>query len=107
MQQDRESSEEEEYAFLGELSTGTFTERTVTVTVNCTPVNLKLDTGVAVSTIPEWKGCFQCILSAKGHSSIQDIYVVNKLKKSLLGLPAIEALNFIHQIETVTQQKLH
>lgn len=52
-QQDRESSELQEYAFLGEMSTKTATEWTETVTVNGTPVNFKLDTGAAVSAIPE------------------------------------------------------
>lgn len=32
------------------------------------------------------------------------MYVVNNLTKPLLGLPAIEALDLIHQIDTVTQQ---
>ena len=53
------------------------------------------------------KGCFQCVLSAKGHSSIQDVYGVNKLTKSLLGLPAIEALNLVHQTDTVTQHDIN
>ncbi|KAI4879198.1 hypothetical protein NFI96_009429 [Prochilodus magdalenae] len=120
-----------DFVFLGELSLSTAQEWTERVSVNGTVIQFKLDTGAAVSAVPESvfsknvlgnlkrakqvlygpghnlldvKGCFQGVLTAKGRSCIQDVYVVAGLTKALLGLPAIEQLSLVHRIEAVTQQ---
>ncbi|KAL6490042.1 hypothetical protein MHYP_G00003870 [Metynnis hypsauchen] len=117
--------------FLGELSSSTAQEWTETISVNGTDIQFKLDTGAAVSAVPESvfsknklghlkkakkvlygpghnildvKGCFQGVLTAKGRSCIQDVYVVAGLTRALLGLPAIETLNLVHRIDAVAQQ---
>lgn len=46
----------EDFVFLGELATPTVQEWTETVTFNGTAIQFKLDTGAAVSAVPE---CFQ------------------------------------------------
>lgn len=48
--------------------------------------------------------CVYSVLTAKGLSCTQDVYVVAGLTKTLLVLPAIESLSFVHRIEAVAQQ---
>ncbi|KAL7883346.1 hypothetical protein SRHO_G00010040 [Serrasalmus rhombeus] len=119
------------FVFLGELSSPTVQEWTETISVHGTVIQFKLDTGAAVSAVPESvfsknklghlqkakkvlygpapnilevNGCFQGVLTVKGRRCIQDVYVVAGLTKALLGLPAIEALSLVHRIDAVTQQ---
>ena len=101
-----------------------------TLLVNGTPIEFKLDTGADVSVIPEstfkqlqgvtlqpsavlLSGAGQQTLSVCGkfegtltHKTdvIQDeIFVVQTLKKALLGKPAIEALNLVARVNSVSR----
>lgn len=92
----------------------------------------KLDTGAAVTAIPssafspkrhgalqptrkvlygpgnhrlEVRGCFKGQLSIENRETEQDIYVIDKLSKPLLGLPAIEALTLIQRLHTVKAEQ--
>ena len=47
-------------------------------------------------------GQFQGKLKYKGKETLQSVYVVNHLKRNLLGLPAITALNLAVRLESMT-----
>lgn len=40
-------------------------------------------------------------LSCKGRSSVHPVYVFRKLQQNLLGLPAIQSLNLLAQVDAV------
>lgn len=132
--QQRWQEDDEEYELLlGSVTVNTVSTRSVTewmetLSLNGEPVTFKLDTGAAVTAIPqeifkverdgpltkpskvlygpgnnvlEVQGCFKSTMSAKGNSAAQEVYVVTGLSKPLLGLPAIEALHLVQRIEEV------
>ena len=51
-------------------------------------------------------GQFKGTFSHKGTTTQQQVYVVDKLKRNLLGLPTITALNLAARIETTTQEDI-
>ena len=100
-----------------------------TVLLNDQEVKFKLDTGADVTVISDdlWTslgrnqtklpkvklhgpdktplevlGEFQATLSYKGRSCTQSIFVVNNLHHNLLGLPAIQALHILAQVDSIT-----
>ena len=46
---------------------------------------------------------FQGEFTHKGKQTKQSLYVINTLKKNLLGLPAIQALNLAVRVDTIIQ----
>ena len=100
-----------------------------TVQVNGRDITFKLNTGTEVSAISteayetllkppltppgkrlfgpsrqplETAGEFQAEISCKGKSEVQPIYMVKGLKKKLLGLPAITALQLVVRIDATS-----
>ena len=123
---------QDEDTFLGAVQkgAGSIDKWEETLLVNGTPIEFKLDTGADVSVIPEstfkqlqgvtlqpsavpLSGAGQQTLSVCGkfegtltHKTdvIQDeIFVVQTLKKALLGKPAIEALNLVARVNSVSR----
>lgn len=126
--QEREEQIMKDFAFLGEVSSIETNEWIELVRLNGQDTEFKLDTGAAVTAIPESsfsanihgklhppgkvlygpgnqalevRGLFQGVLNIKNKRTKQDIYVVKGLSKALLGLPAIEALHLITRLHTV------
>ena len=113
----------------GESATNKWEE---TLLVNGTPIEFKIDTGADVSVIPEstfrqlqgvslqpaaipLNGAGQQTLSVcrkfdgtlthKASVIQEEIFVVQKLQKALLGKPAIEALNLVARVNTVNRSE--
>ena len=101
----------------------------VDVTIEGVPVTFKIDTGADVTAIPDlvyanttWPklkppdvnlrtasssrlqvlGQFDALLRYGDYNSTQPIYVVEGLRKSLLGRPAIDALNILKRIHLIS-----
>ena len=115
-------------AFLDAIEDTRATTWTATVTLNNVDVLFKLDTGAEVSAItvetyqklrvklekPQKtlygpsqatltvKGQFEGKLDHQGKQTIQSVYVIENLKKNLLGLPAIEALNLVVKVDSLS-----
>ena len=94
-------------------------------------VKFRIDTGADVSVIPdsyfkrldglqktdkqlygpggskiEVLGVHKATIESKNNKTVQDLYVVKGLKKPLLGKPAIQALNILQRINTVSSSKV-
>ena len=52
-------------------------------------------------------GKLSCMLENGSKSTFQDLFVVKQLNQNLLGLPAIEALEIIKRVDTVTNRVLN
>ena len=46
-------------------------------------------------------GELSATLSCKGKSCVHPVYVVRKLQQNLLGLPAIQSLNLLAQVDAI------
>ena len=121
---------QQEEAFLGTVqhSTGSTGKWEETLPVNGTPIEFKIDTGADVSVISE--SVFKQVqgvslqsaaipLSGAGQQSLlvlgkftgtlthqasvikEEIFVVEKLQKALLGKPATEALNLVARVNAI------
>ena len=116
-------------AFLDAVGDTMDTCWTATVTLNGKDVIFKLDTGAEVTAITEEtyqmlnaeltppckklygpsqvpllvKGHFQEQFTYQGKQTIQSVYVINTLKRNLLGLPTITALNLAVRVEAIMQ----
>ena len=115
-------------AFLNTIGAGHATSWNSTVAINGRETQFKSDTGVEVTVIsedvltslsspklhkatkrlcgPDKKpldvlGEQPVTLSYKGKSCSQPVYVVKELQQNLLGLPAIQALNLLTQVDTL------
>jgi len=115
-------------AFLDAVGDTMDTFWTATVSLNGKDVTFKLDTGAEVTAITEEtyqilnaeltptckrlygpgqaplpvKGCFQGQFTYRGKQTVQSVYVINTLKRNLLGLPSINALNLAVRVEAIT-----
>ena len=103
----------------------------ITLSVNGTPVEFKIDTGADVTVIPtsilrsipdatlkpatkvlsgassktlKVKGQFTATLKYQGKEATEEVYAVGKLNRSLLGRPAIEALGLVQRVNAVQTQ---
>ena len=119
---------EQDSAFLDTVCNDNKSVWTTEVNVNGKQIPFKLDTGAEVTaiSIDTWKelgepalqsadkhlfgpaqqslsvlGKFRCPLSYKGQHSQQSVFVVNRLKSNLLGLPAITALHLATRTDSV------
>ena len=115
-------------AFLNTIGAGHVTSWSSTVAINGRETQFKLDTGAEVTVIledvltslsspklhkatkrlcgPDKKlldvlGELPVTLSYKGKPCSQPVYVVKELQQNLLGLPAIQALNLLSQVDTL------
>ena len=116
--------------FLGAVSREGDNPWVTTLQLNDMPVQFQIDSGAEVTVIPDsvfeqlsgvslrptrrtLKGPTQSALSVKGkfmgllvcgdRAVFQEVYVVNKLLKPLLGQPAIEALRLLVRVRAVTE----
>ena len=123
-----QESTEAEVPFLGAIGSERRNPWEVTVSLNKKPVKFQIDSGAEVTVVPDsmlrkltgvnlkptqrtLKGPTQGILPVRGQfrgtlvfgdrEVQQDIYVVTKLLKPLLGQPAIEALKLLVRVGTV------
>lgn len=117
-------------AFLNTIGAGHTTAWNSTIAVNGQEAVFKLDTGAEVSVISEdvlaslslpkphkttkrlygpdrqplnVLGELPVTLSYKGRSCAQPVYIVKELQHNLLGLPAIQALNLLTQVDTLVE----
>jgi len=113
-------------AFLDAVGDTTNTCWTETISLNGKDLTFKLDTGVEVTAITEEiyqmlnaglspllitlygpgqvsQGRFQGEFTHKGKQTIQSVYVISTLKRNLLGLPTIQALNLTVRVDAMTQ----
>lgn len=127
--------EESSDAFLGTINGLGETSHNpwvATVWLNDTPIQFQIDTGAKVTVIPSQvleqlsganlqppqrtlRGASQSALPVSGqftgkltmgtHTTHQEVFVVDKLHKPLLGRPAIEALGLLTQVRSVNQAK--
>ena len=114
-------------AYLNPVSAGQTTMWNCTVRLNDHEVPFKVSTGAEVTVISEdqWKslgmsevkppskklhdykslkvrGELHATLSYRGRQCTQSVFIVKHLQHSLLGLPAIQALNILAQVQTVS-----
>ena len=115
-------------AFLNTVEDDTNTSWIAQIKLNGQDTMFKLDTGAEVSAVTQDTyqslgmqlttpqkvlygpsqtplkviGQFQGRLEYNGKETLQSVYVVGKLKRNLLGLPAIKALNLAVRVEAVT-----
>ena len=122
-----------EAVFLDAVNDGEVSTWKVTLSVQCQPVEFKIDTGAAVTAINEETyralhrprltsarkvlygparqslevlGVFRERLHFRNRSALIELYVVKGLKNNLLGLPAIVALQLMEKLcETETRDK--
>ena len=118
-----------ESAFLDAIEDTRATTWTTTVKLNMVDVLFKLDTGAEVSaiTVETYQklnvklakplktlygpsqatltvdGQFEGKLEHQGKQTIQLVYVIQNLKRNLLGLPAIEALNLVVKVDSMSK----
>ena len=116
-------------AFMGVIKQSrTSNPWSITLLVNGTPVNFKIDTGADVTVISdsihqgiphstlqpptkslsgaasknlEVSGQFSASLKYKDKEADEEVYVVKNLSRSLLGHPAIEALDLLQRVNAV------
>ena len=116
-------------AFLGTVSgTGSSKPWQITMLLNNSPLEFRIDTGADVTVIPESKydgtrdgplrtpervlsgpsqrplqvrGQISAYLRHGGAEATEEVYVVKGLKTALLGSPAIDALNIISRVRLV------
>ena len=123
-----QESTEAEVPFLGAIGSERRNPWAVTISLKKKPVKFQIDSGAEVTVVPDsmlrkltgvnlkptqrtLKGSTQGTLPVRGQfrgtlvfgdrEVQQDIYVVKKLLKPLLGQPAIEALNLLVRVGTV------
>ena len=123
-----QESTEAEVPFLGAIGSERRNPWEVTISLNKKPVKFQIDSGAEVTVVPDsmlrkligvnlkptqrtLKGPTQGTLPVRGQfrgtlvfgdrEVQQDIYVVKKLLKPLLGQPAIEALNLLVHVGTI------
>ena len=116
-------------AYLNPVSSGQTTMWNCTVQLNDHEVPFKVDTGAEVTVISEdqWKslgmsevkppsktlhgpdnkpldvrGELHTTLSYRGRQCSQQVFIVKHLQHNLLGLPAIQALNILAQVQAVS-----
>ena len=114
--------------FVGVITRGDETPWSITIFVNDTPIDFEIDTGAVVSVIStktykeigspsltaptkslhgpsskklSVKGQFTAALRYGSKVIEQELYVVDKLHKQLLGRPAIEALKVVTLVQTI------
>ena len=119
-------------AFLGTLGTGKQAVWTVDVTVKDKHVRFKVDTGAEVTAVSEETyhslgktpldkstrviygparqkldvlGQVKMQVTYKDCTSTQTLFVIRNLKTNLLGLPAIQALQIVQQLDAVEAQE--
>ncbi|XP_063077523.1 uncharacterized protein K02A2.6-like [Engraulis encrasicolus] len=125
-------AEEEGTLFLGAVSTGRKPAWTKTLKVNGQALTFKLDTGADATVIPsaayserlhgpltkasiplcgpsneplQVRGQFNAVMTYKDRTTVQPVYVVQKLATPLLGLPAISDLKLIHVVDSVVESE--
>ena len=118
--------EELETAYLNTVTSHQDSSWTAEIKVNQSVMTFKLDTGAEVTALSEAAlaclgevkihkpekilcgpdrrpldviGCITATLAYKGWTSTQSIYVIRKLTNNLLGLPAIQSLHLLKQVE--------
>lgn len=128
-----QGEEDDDYYFMGVIDNQADVEHwNIEVFVNGRPVNFKIDTGADVTVISEENvdfskvklmktdkvlvgasgnplavvGMFVADLNTKSKKCQENVYVVKNLRKSLLGKPAIKALNVISFSKSVDQKSL-
>jgi transposase InsO family protein len=131
---DRYQQEEDlDTVYLNIIGSGNPTSKSwnTPIKVNKCIISFKLDTGAEVTAMTEQAfnqlkgvtlrkptkticgadrkplkvlGQINVTLSAKGQSCNQAVYIVRNLSQNLLGLPAIQSLNLLAQVEEVTGQ---
>lgn len=131
-----EDTQQEGTAFLGKLSeedTGPCSPWSVTLLVNGIPVQFDIDTGADVTVIstethrrigsPKLYTPQQALRGPSNHELVvkgqftgkvcrgkkevqQKLFVVEKLHRQLLGRPAIEALNLIARVKSISTEKV-
>jgi predicted aspartyl protease len=112
--------------FLGAVSSDGAEAWHATVQVGDMKVNFRLDTGADVTVVPQTcvpkntklqkstvnlygpgqsaltvKGKFTTVMKYKEVTATQEVYVVDKLQKPLLGRPALEALQLVQRVQAV------
>ncbi len=123
-----EVEQEEQDAFMGSVQEPERNPWTVTLLVNGKPLEFKIDTGADVTVLPKdafdsipgtqltpvkktlsgpshqilpVKGQFTATLTKGDKEVKEDIFVVRRLRKALLGRPAIESLGLLCRVNAV------
>ena len=126
--EDLNEEETEDDNFLGAITAQQTTQWLTEVSVNKVPLTFKIDTGAEVSAISEAAfdrlpnvnlekcsrklygpamsplcvlGQFTATLTHKQATSQQNVFVVQHLKRNLLGLPALISLNLVSRLDSV------
>ena len=127
--------QQDEQAFMGSVQDSESTminPWAVTLLVNGKPLEFKIDTGADVTVIPKSvfdsvpgaqlrpakkilsgpsnkilpvKGQFEATLKCGDREVKEDVFVVRRLRKALLGRPAIESLGLLCRVNTVRSEK--
>ncbi len=124
-----ESVTQDEIAFMGAVQDSESTNPwVITVSVNGKPLEFTIDTGADVTVIPQEvfqsipgaslrpaqkvlsgpshttlpvKGQFTASLKIQDKELVEDIFVVQRLSRSLLGRPVIESLDLVRRVQTI------
>ena len=129
VRQVQDEEQEEQEAFMGSVQDSEYANPwSVTLLVNGKPLDFKIDTGADVTVIPKdvyesipgaqltqakktlsgpshtilpVKGQFVATLKKGNQEVREDIFVVRRLRKALLGRPAIESLGLLCRVNMV------
>ena len=126
-----DSTDNNDYLFVGKITALCDDKPMITVNVNNQPVNFRIDTGADVTVIPELLlknvsatlqkcrltligpqskllavlGKFSARMTIGDHVSTEEIFVVDGLTQPLLGWPAIKSLSILKIIQGLTENK--